>query len=183
MEDSRWLFTLNYLKLDALRRAVATNDDSIGRIGEGKILYTTIEEAILDSEGGKAHRYRAAANWCAAKLKGEEFQILSKGKKQELLLKKWVEECPVQDCSLRSLFNNGPFNMNKLLVYEGDAGPAAGGDAASGRHPLPAAAESPRRRRRPAAAAAAESPRRPLKLKAGRTGRLWPRSSSNTVGC
>ena len=129
----RWIFTMKYLDMDALRRAVATNDDSIGRVGEGKIKYTTIEAAILDSKGGKAHRYRTAADWCAAKLKGEEFQILSKGKKLELLLKKWAEECPVQDCSLKSLFNNGPFSMNKILDYKGDAGPAAGGDAASGR--------------------------------------------------
>ncbi len=104
VKDWRWLFNLKYIDIDALRRAVATNDDSIGRVGEGKIKYTTIEAAILDSNGVKAYKYRDAANWCAAKLKGEEFKALSKGKQLKLLLQMWNVEKPVQDCSLNSPF-------------------------------------------------------------------------------
>ena len=159
--DWSWLFGQKYLDLEALKRAVATNDDSIGRVGECKTNYETNEAAILDSKGGKAFRYQAAADWCAAaKLKGEEFRILSRGKQHELLLKMWAEERPMEKCSLKSLFNNGPFSIDKLNVYgAGGRGAAglAGSGSGQGRRPWPwrrgdAAAAAAGRRRRDSAA-------------------------------
>ncbi len=80
-----WLFSQKYIDLQSLKHATATNNDSMSRVGESKKSYKTIEEAILDSNGEKASRYSAAADWCVATLKGENFRNLSSGQQKELL--------------------------------------------------------------------------------------------------
>ena len=112
-----WLLRAQYLDFDALQKAAVANDASMCPIGGSRVAYDTIE-AFLEAESGteSAHNVRIAADWCVAQLDVIPRQT-SDGRQKDTLVQLWAEQRPTHSCSLKSLFKNGPFSMQKLRHY------------------------------------------------------------------
>jgi hypothetical protein len=132
-----WMFRMRYLDFDALQKAAVANDASMCPIGSSRVVYDTIE-AFLEAESGTegARNVRIAADWCVAKLDVIPRQT-SDGRQKDTLVQLWDEQRPIHSCSLKSLFKNGPFSMQKLRHYAQRAAATAAGAAAEEPGPLP----------------------------------------------